>query len=60
VRVYALVSYKVQSIIDVFPTQEAAEAFIEEVRRDEPDPEMLGVEAIELVGGDWRTSRVSI
>jgi hypothetical protein len=42
VRVYALVSQ-----------QEAAEAFIEEVRRDEPDlEEMLGVEAIELVGRD--------
>lgn len=44
-KVYALVSYYVQSIIEVFATREAAERFLDEVRQDEPElAEMLGVE----------------
>ena len=49
VPVYALVSYHVQSIIEVFSDRAAAEKFLEEVRQDEPElAEMLGVDAIEL------------
>ena len=48
-RVYALVSYYVQSIIEVFSIREEADEFLEEVREDEPElAEMLGIEAFEL------------
>jgi hypothetical protein len=48
VKVYAVVSFHVQIIIEVFPTRDEAEGFIEEVREDEPElAAMLGVEAIE-------------
>jgi hypothetical protein len=43
VRVYALVSYHVQSIVEVFSTREKAEAFLAEVRSDDPElAAMLG------------------
>jgi hypothetical protein len=51
-RVYALVSYSVQTVIELYATAEEADRELEEVRGDDPERAgTLGIEAIELEGG---------
>jgi hypothetical protein len=49
VKVYAILSYQVQTVIKLFSTQEEAEVFLAELRADEPElAAMLRVEVIEV------------